>query len=322
MSLEKELLRYKTFLITDKGYSPATGRGVFYSLRLFVQYAAAHQIFLPRDVTRELIQEWSEELAWRVGQEKGPIKVVTRASHLVILRGFLSYLYERDLTFTDLSSKVVIPKLPRHLPKEIYEPEEAERMIERASKPNSLGLRNRVILEVLYSSGLRASELGKLRLEHVDYEEGIIYVHEGKGRKDRVVPLGRIACQVIRTYLLAARRDFVLGPDPGTLLLNMKGRRMSNDSIRRVVKDHARLAEVKKKATTHAFRRTCATLMLRGGANIRALQEMLGHERMESTAVYLKVTIKDLKEQHERHHPREARAEAQGEVPGSGGGTP
>lgn len=316
MSLKTELDRYLFWLARQKAYSPATVKGLGYDLRLFVHFASVRNVAKPSEIDRGLIEEWAEDLCWRVSIRGGPIRTVTRFRHLCALKGFLHFLFERDLTLQDLSHVVCLPKLPRHLPGRIYKPGEVERMIHKADTGRVAGLRDRVILEVLYSSGIRASELATLKICDVDHETGLIYVLEGKGKKDRVVPLGRIACEVIRNYLLSARPALVQGPDPGTLLLNLRGSPMKQWTILEVVKASAERAKLDRGATSHAFRRTCATLMLRDGANIKAVQEILGHESLESTALYLKVSARQIKEEHLKHHPREkALGQSDGETP-------
>lgn len=303
ISLEAE--RYLTWLLRDRGFSRITVSGISLRLKAFIEFLSSRGIKKESEITRELIEDWIEGVSWRVNKCGQAIKVETRIHYLSNLRCFLHYLYKRDLTLTDLSSFVTLPKSPRRLPGEVLEPGEVVGMIEEAKGHSAKDMRDRVVFEVLYSSGLRASELSKLSLEEVDYDTGLIYVRCGKGGKDRVVPLGRYASKAVREYLLTGRPRLLLGPDPGTLLLNLRGRPMRTWSILEVVKAYAVKVGLKKRVTTHALRRTCATLMLRDGANIRAIQDMLGHEDIQTTALYLKVSAREIKEEHEKHHPRE-----------------
>ena len=166
------------------------------------------------------------------------------------------------------------------------------------------GYRNRIILEILYDTAIRRAEIRNIRLVDLDLDAGYIRIR-GKGNKERVVPLSQRVCELIQNYILAVRSCFVNGRDPGYLILNRWGRQMNANGIWAAVKRCVQLAGIKKNVTTHTFRHTCATHMLKNGAPIRHLQEMLGHESLESTQIYTHVTINDLKEVHAKYHPSE-----------------
>ena len=159
-----------------------------------------------------------------------------------------------------------------------------------------------MILEILYDTGIRRSEVAAIRSTDLDLDTGYVRIN-GKGDKDRVVPVSSRVCQLIKNYLLFVRPAFVKGADSGYLILNRSGNPMAANGIYIIVKTCARLAGIKKKVTTHGLRHTCATHMLKNGAPVRHIQEMLGHESLESTQIYTHVTINDLKEVHARFHP-------------------
>jgi len=190
------------------------------------------------------------------------------------------------------------------LPKVILSPAEVKKLIEAPDPRTNRGYRNRIILEILYDTAIRRSELANLKVAGLDLENGYIKV-QGKGNKDRVVPISMRVCELVRNYILAVRPGFVNGDDPGSLILNRWGHKMDANGIWAVVKRCTTQANLKKNISTHTFRHTCATHMLKNGAPIRHLQEMLGHESLESTQIYTKVTINDLKEVHARYHPSE-----------------
>jgi len=168
-----------------------------------------------------------------------------------------------------------------------------------------LGYRNGTILEVHYSTGIRKEELNNLLLIDVDYEYGIIRLNQGKGKKDRVVPQGRIACRYLENYITAVRPSLIKDPYNNYLFLSLRGNRLSKNMVWEIVKSYAKKAASKKNISPHTFRHTCATLMLRNRANIRHIQDLLGHTSLDSTQVYASVSIVDLKEVHARCHPRE-----------------
>lgn len=160
-------------------------------------------------------------------------------------------------------------------------------------------------MEVLYSSGIRREEAAHLRLEDVDAEHGFLIVREGKNRKDRAVPIGASVCALLQTYLVGVRKDWLGADRDRHLFLNRFGRGMGPNAVWHVVHKYARVANIYRAVSTHTFRHSCATHMLRAGAPIPHLQEMLGHASIETTQVYTRVTITDLKAVHRRFHPRE-----------------
>jgi integrase/recombinase XerD len=166
------------------------------------------------------------------------------------------------------------------------------------------GYRNRIILELLYDTAIRRAEVANIRLSDLDLNAGYILIH-GKGDKDRVVPVSVRVCELVQNYILMVRSNFVSDEDPGYLILNRWGQKMDPNAVWAVVKRCANLAGIKKNTTTHTFRHTCATHMLKNGAPVRHLQEMLGHESLESTQIYTHVTINDLKQIHAKYHPSE-----------------
>jgi len=158
---------------------------------------------------------------------------------------------------------------------------------------------------MLYSTALRREEIANLLLDDVDPETGYVFVREGKGGKDRVVPLGRCVCALVKSYLTGIRPEWVGADRDRHLFLNRWGRGMKPNAVWCVVRKYAKRAGVEKPVSTHTFRHACATHMLRNGAPIRQLQEMLGHASLTTTQLYTRVTINDLRAMHSRFHPRE-----------------
>jgi integrase/recombinase XerD len=168
-----------------------------------------------------------------------------------------------------------------------------------------LGYRDRAVLELMYSTAMRRAEVEALKVEDVDFDGGFVRVNEGKGRKDRVVPLGKVAGKYLENYLKVIRPELVKDPMERGLFLGQYGNPLTGDVIWRMVKQYARKAGLTKNVYPHSFRHTCATLMMKNKANIRHIQELLGHASLLSTQVYTAVSIVDLKEAHRKYHPRE-----------------
>ena len=180
-----------------------------------------------------------------------------------------------------------------------------QRLLKAPDLRTHRGYRNRIVLELLYDSAIRRSELSAVRIADLDLQAGYLRVH-GKGSKDRVVPVSARVCEMLQNYLLHVRPAFVPSPhadDSGALILNRWGQPMSPDGIWAIVKRCVALAGLNAHISPHTFRHTCATHMLKNGAPVRHLQEMLGHESLESTQIYTHVTINDLKAIHAQYHP-------------------
>ena len=166
-----------------------------------------------------------------------------------------------------------------------------------------IGLRDRAILETLYSTGIRRMEVIHLTVWDLDQERGTLMVRQGKGKKDRMVPIGERAVAWLGRYLDEARPKLVMSPDAGVLFLTQEGEELSPNRLTQLVREHVSAAELDKSGACHLFRHTCATLMLEGGADIRYIQELLGHVELSTTQIYTRVSIRKLKAVHTLTHP-------------------
>ncbi|MCM8825028.1 MAG: tyrosine recombinase XerC [Candidatus Omnitrophica bacterium] len=218
---------------------------------------------------------------------------------IAAIKSFFKFLAKRGYTKKNPALLIASPKIPERLPLFLTY-DEIEKIIESASGTSETELRNRAILELLYSSGLRVGELVSLKIEDINIPEGTVKVR-GKGNKERIVPVGSYALNSIFEYLKKrpwSKNSFIF--------LNKKGGRITSRSVERIVKKYARLAGISKKVTPHVFRHSFATHLLDRGADLRTVQEMLGHSDISTTQVYTHVTVQRLKELYEKHHPRYA----------------
>ncbi len=218
---------------------------------------------------------------------------------LSAIRSFFRYLKREGLIKRNPAQLVSTPKFMKGLPRWLTV-EEAFSLVEAPPQGDAKGIRDRAILELLYSSGLRVGELVGLDLGDIDLKEGLVRVL-GKGGKERLVPVGGKACEALGLYL-KVRGSF--GPKEDALFLNRWGRRLSARSVGRIVKEYALRGEVLKPVTPHVLRHTFATHMLDGGADLRAIQELLGHARLSTTQRYTHVSLSTLMEVYDRAHPR------------------
>jgi len=221
------------------------------------------------------------------------------------VRQFTSFLYERDYIVSDPGRDIQYAKIPKTLPRSILTKTEARRIIHAPDIKTALGYRDRVILEVLYTSGIRKQEVIQLTLNDVDYHDGILKIENGKGGKDRIVPLGRIACRYLENYIKSVRPELIKDPYNNHLFLSLKGNRLSKNMIWELVKKYAKKAKIKKNVHPHTFRHTCATAMLKNKADLNTIRKILGHASLNTTQIYTHLNITDLKAVHKKCHPRE-----------------
>jgi integrase/recombinase XerD len=231
------------------------------------------------------------------------------ARMLVALRSFYRFLVSEQNLNKDPTAKVGTPKKPRSLPKAISV-EETERLITQPSD-DLLGLRDRAILETLYGAGLRISELVALDVDDVDLDDRSVHVRSGKGAKGRRVPIGRAAALALKTYVTQSRPVLTSRGTArsirGALFLNSRGGRLSRQGCWKILKSHARSAGLEPRVSPHTLRHSFATHMLDAGADIRVVQELLGHASLSTTQVYTLVSDSRLREVYFSAHPRARR---------------
>jgi len=225
------------------------------------------------------------------------------ARNFSALRAFHRFLVSENLSSNDPTELLQSPRLPRRLP-QVLDLVEIERLLTVIDVSTSKGIRDRAIIETLYSTGVRVSELINLKMADVYFHQGVIRVL-GKGSKERIVPFGSRAAQAIKQYITAVRallmrfrrsRDF--------LFLNFRGGPLSRMGVWKIIQEYVRLADIQKPVSPHVFRHSFATHLLEGGANLRAVQELLGHADIATTQIYTHLDREYLIEQHRTFHPR------------------
>ena len=274
----------------------------------FARYLENQEIDDVASITREAIEQYIDELSWTPTPRGRPMKTETRNVRLWSIKSFCHWLVTSDRISIDPSEKVAYGRKADSLPKSILTVKEMKKLLAAPNPQEVIGFRDRVVLEFLYSTALRVNELQCLDIGDVDAIGGFVRVRHGKGNKDRVTPLGKLGCELAESYLSEIRPALLKKRDKGAkeeaLILSQYGKRLGRAGIAKLIERHAKTAGIKERVTPHTFRHSCATHMLRQGANIRHLQEMLGHSRVTSTEVYTRVTITELKEIHSKFHPR------------------
>lgn len=286
----------------QKGYSPKTLQLYRYYNNKFLTYMLEDERLDDlRQVDRKVIARFQSYLSC----EERSLSLSSQGLRLVALKCLFKWFERSGILFYDPTTQIELPKISKHLPRDIFTREEIEKLLNVIEVESKLGLRNKAILELLYATGIRSGELCNLTLYDVQKDYGTITVRAGKGNKDRVVPVGEIAMGYVEEFINYGRNKFPQADTLSWLFLTIKGQPMKNKDISPIVQKYAARAGLKRYTTAHMIRHTTATHMLRNGAPIRVIQEMLGHKRLETTQIYTQVEIADLKETHQRTHPRE-----------------
>lgn len=233
---------------------------------------------------------------------KGGLAPSSLKIHVVALRHFFGRLYRERMIEANPAELLALPKLPASLPHTLSE-EEIDRLLDAPHVEGPLGLRDRAILELLYASGLRLAEIAGARLEHYLPEEGFIRVI-GKGNKERLVPVGKSAVAAIAKWLEHGRPGLVKPRTGGEIFLSVRGTRLSRERVWQIVKSAAKRAGIKQDVHPHLLRHSFATHLLAHGADLRVIQEMLGHASLATTQIYTHVEADRLRSVHQQFHPR------------------
>jgi integrase/recombinase XerD len=256
------------------------------------------------DITKDIVRAYEIYLAAKKDCRKKTMSRDRRRRHLSDLKAFFLYLQKSEKIYRDPSSGVALPKLRESIVKDVLTIDEMDKLLLNCTGHSMQSLRDRAILELLYSTGIRAMELCSLETEDVDLNEKVLFIRKGKGSRERYTPFGESARYWLQRYIEKVRP--LLECEKGSLLFcTLRGTPLTPDSLLSMVKKRAKSSGIEKNITTHTFRHSCATHMLKGRADIRYVQQQLGHRSIGTTERYLKIEISDLKEVHSRCHPRE-----------------
>ncbi len=301
-SLRAYAAQYLEWLRT-RNYSEATIHGRNFQLDKFFSWAEARDIARPIEVTLPILEHYQRHLYQRRRPDGRPLSVTAQIGTLGSIRMYFKWLTRRGVLLSNPASEIELPRQEFRLPKAVLSIEEAERVLGQADVRTPLGLRDRAMLEVLYSTGMRRGELANIGVFDVDMDRGTIMIRQGKGKKDRMVPVGERALAWVERYLSDVRPSLVVAPDPQTLFLGQLGERLVPGALTKLARSYVDAADIGKSGACHLFRHTAATLMLENGADLRYIQQLLGHARVTTTQVYTQVSIRRLKQVHSDTHP-------------------
>jgi len=272
------------------------------ALRRFIVWCGERDLQQPHDITKPILERYKRHLYYYRKSNGDPLSTGSQHTLLTPLRAFFRYLAKENHILYNPASELDIPKKPKRLPKAILHQDEINDVLNTIDVTTVSGIRDRAMIETLYSTGMRRMELVNLTLYDIDYRRGAIWIREGKYQKDRFVPIGDNALSWIVNYQEQARSDLVMEPDKGILFLTDYGEALSN-----LVKRYLTRAGITTLGSCHLFRHACATHMLENGADIRFIQQLLGHEDLSTTQIYTQVSIDKLKAIHRATHPSDSR---------------
>jgi len=286
-----------------RNYSEYTVKNRRVHIGYFLEWCAERGIAEPVEVTRPVLEAYQRHVFHYRKKNGEPLSFTGQHDRLVPLRVWFRWMARHHHILHNPASELELPRLGTRLPKAVLTAAEAERVIAQTDAGDVLGLRDRAILEVLYSTGMRRIELVSLKLWDLDIERATVTIRQGKGKKDRIIPLGDRAAAWVRKYIEQSRPSLVSEPDDNVVFLSSAGEPFSLDYLTEVVRGYVEKAELGKQGACHLFRHTMATLMLEGGADIRFIQAMLGHADLKTTQIYTHVAIRQLQEIHRATHP-------------------
>lgn len=291
----KQVRSFLLYIELEKSLSANTIASYEFDLIKFHDFLESIKVFAFNDITSQNIEKF---LAYLTKQYKS----TTSARILSSLRQFYNFLLNKKLVKNNPFDNFDSPKLPRNLP-DVLTVFEIDDILRKININGKLGLRDRAILETMYACGLRVSEVINLKVSNILEDEGVVRVY-GKGSKERIVPIGDEALKWIDKYLLNSRILLSNPKSEDYLFLNWRGKKLSRMAIWNILDKYSKMAKIKKKIHPHILRHSFATHLLEGGADLRSIQEMLGHADITTTQIYTHVDISYLKEVHKTYHPR------------------
>ena len=295
-AVEHQLDPFISYATLERGFAENTVSAYTHDIREFLIFLAELGITEMATVTRDQILGFLEE------SQRAGLVATTLARHLVAIKVFFRFLTQERQIPSDITDVLEGPRLWRLLP-DFLSQEEVTRLLDAYGVADPLDRRNRTILELLYASGLRVSELAAMRVNWINFDQGVLRV-TGKGNKTRIVPMGIPAQQALAGYLRDVRPKLDKDGNAVHVFLSNKGKPLDRERIWRIVRDAAVLVGIPKTVYPHMLRHSFASHLLAGGADLRVIQELLGHADISTTQIYTHIEKSRLAEVHRRFHPR------------------
>ena len=286
-----------------RNYSHTTVEHRRYALRMFLAWTGERDLTRASQITRPILES-HQRWVWRYQKPNGQrLGWSSQRNHLTILKDFFRWITRQNVILHNPASELELPRPEKRLPQEVLTLSEVQKLLAVPDVGDPLGIRDRAMLELFYSTGMRRTELCRLDLADLNTERCTVHVRQGKGKKDRMVPVGLRAIDWLERYLKEVRPRLCLDTRTQALFLTGYGEAFNPDVLSRMVSSWLKQAALKRKGCCHVLRHSCATHMLENGADIRFIQQLLGHEKLDTTAIYTEVSIRQLQEVHARCHP-------------------
>jgi integrase/recombinase XerD len=289
--------------IGAQNYSEDTLRAFRFTIGYFLDWCGERGLDTPHEITRPVLERYQRWLYHYRKKNGEPMTFRSQGNRLRSLRSWFRWMARQNYILHNPASELILPRLENRLPKHILNVEEAETILQQATPATTEGLRDRAILETLFATGMRRMEIVNLKVYDIDRERGTVMIRQGKGKKDRHIPIGERALSWIAKYIAEARPELLGGSDDGSVFLDAMGAAFERPQLTNLVRGYVRRSGVGKVGGCHLFRHTMATLMLENGADIRVIQEMLGHSKLTTTELYTRVSINLLKQVYAATHP-------------------
>jgi len=286
-----------------KGYSHDTLRRRRAALKRFIIWCDERELQTPQEITKPILERYQRYLYYYRKSDGQPLTFGSQYVMLTPIKTFFKWLTKENHILYNPASELELPQKPKRLPKTILPVEDIEAILAQPDIETAAGLRDRAIMELLYSTGIRRMELVKLTVYDLDTRRSTLMIREGKGRKDRLLPIGQRALAWAEKYQQDARPTLVTGKDDGTLFITDQGTPFRRGALGGRIKRYIRSAGIEVEGSCHLFRHAMATHMLENGADIRFIQAMLGHEDLSTTEIYTHVSIEKLRQIHALTHP-------------------
>lgn len=299
----KELLEEHCRWLEARNYAPGTLHNNRLYIGRFIDWLAERGVLRSQDVTRPMLERYQRVLFHHRKADGLPLSFAGQHVRLTTIQGFFKWLCRKYYITANPAADLELPKVEKRLPRQVLTAHEAELVLSQPDLKTPVGIRDRALLEILYSTGMRRKELTGLRLYDLDLERGTVMIREGKGKKDRLLPIGARAAAWLDKYLELARPKLIVEPDEREVFLCVSGKGLTPGVLGHIVHGYVKASGVNKSGSCHLFRHAMATLMLENGADLRYVQQMLGHARLNTTEIYTHVNIQKLIEVHRLTHP-------------------
>lgn len=297
--LMEPFLQYRTGL----KQSGRTVNECFYEVNMFLRFMESRGVVHCDELSKDKLMEYQTHLSEKT--VKGmPYTPQTINKKIKEAKNFLRYVCDRGHMLKELVETLKSVKAPRRLPLDVLEHCQIRNTLEKIDIGSPLAYRDRTMVEVLYSTAIRASELSGMDIGSVDIGNAMIKIH-GKGDKERMVPVGKTAMRFLETYIKAVRPFMIASPSERKVFVNAKGQGITRHAVTKIVHHHYPKGDFNKNVTAHTFRRSCATELIKADANVYHVKELLGHESLDTMKSYVNLSGVEIKKMHSQFHPRE-----------------